>query len=195
MKSDRYQKRIYRATQDVYRLGVECRDQRIADIKLFDDALAHGRKEAQRRAIQLVNGFPNIATTIATTTNATTSTACHHQCHSGLDERYEAPLDSVWYALMEMETTLHERITESKTIFIATISQIIEIFIGKCNGLFGDIRAACEHYFQSIKSANGHDTGETTTKVHHMNIIDMRMDNIQSMACKWLSKLIDQYEQ
>lgn len=230
--------RVYRATQDVYRLGVECRVQRIAEIKRFDEALAYGRKEVQRRAIQLVNSFSNQASTIGTANNDTSMTMAtatittttptiatdditaaatvsniaftrtssldgnndanekpQRQYHNVLDERYEAPLDSVWYALMELETTLHERITESKTIFIATISQIIENFIGKCSELFGCIQTASEYYFQSIKSADGHDTGEAITKVHHVSTIDMRMDKIQSLAYKWLSKVIDQYEQ
>lgn len=197
----------------MYRRGLECRDQRIIEIKLFDEALAHGRKAAQHDAIQLVNRCSNIATTTASNATAIaisrTESVCNslfvplakpdektnRQQHNLLDERYEARFDSIWYVLMELETTLHERITESKTIFFETISQIIENFIEKCSESFECMQTACENYFQSIEPADGHSNDETMAKDHHSSIIDRRMDKIQSLANKWLLKVIDQYEQ
>lgn len=175
--------------------------------------MAHGRKEAQHNAIQLVNRCSNIATTTAS--NATTiaisrtesvgnslffpsakpDEKTNRQQHNLLDERYEARFDSIWYALMELETTLHERITESKTIFIATISHIIENFIEKCSESFECMRTACENYFQTIEPVDGHSNDGIMTKDHHLSTIHMRMDQIQSLANKWLWKVIDQYEQ
>lgn len=137
----------------------------------------------------------------------------HRRHHDAFDKRNEAPLDSVWYALMELESMLHERINDSTKIFIATISNIIESFVGQCSQLFECTRTACEYYFQSIgqtaaaadddnddgdddddNDSGSHGNG-TITRDHHMSIIDIRMETVQLLANKWLAKVIDQYEQ
>lgn len=214
----RYRRRIDRASQEVHGLGVECRDRRITELKLFDEALALARKKAQRHAIRLVDGLSNVSRTMGAAGKADAATATgdtrlarnalsallasndekiHRRHHDALDERNEAPLDSVWYALMELEAMLHERIIDSTKIFIATISHIIESFVGQCSQLFECARTACEYYFQStgLTAANGGcDATGTMARDHHMRIIDMRMDAIQSLANEWLAKVIDQYE-
>lgn len=132
-----------------------------------------------------------------------------HRRHSdAFDKRNEALLDSVWYALMELESLLHERINESTRIFITTISNIIESFIGQCNQLFECIRTACEYYFQSIgltatadvtndedDSNSGFHGNVTIAWDHHMSIINKREETLQLLANKWLAKVIEQYEQ
>lgn len=219
----RYRRRIYAASQEVHGLGVECRDRRITELQLFDEALALARKKAQRHAIRLVDGLSNVSRTMGAAGIADVATATgdtrllarnalsdllasndekiHRRHHDALDERNGAPLDSVWYALMELEAMLHERIIDSTKIFIATISHIIESFVGQCSQLFECARTACEYYFQATgltaaAAANGGcDATGTMARDHHMRIIDMRMDAIQSLANKWLAKVIDQYEQ
>lgn len=208
----RYCNRIYHATQDIYLFGIKTREKRINELKQFDVALAHSRKEAQMLAIELVDKFLNekndfhgktkdnfrlMSNSLSDSLNEQNCEKNHYHRHiDKIDEQYSATIDSIWYALMELETTLHERIIESKKIFDDTILRIIENFITKSNKLFDCIRLACDEYFRLNRHRNNNDSDTiAVTKDHHMNIINSRMDNIESQANKWLSKVMDKYEQ
>ncbi|XP_031620281.1 uncharacterized protein LOC116338888 [Contarinia nasturtii] len=113
-----------------------------------------------------------------------------------ISDNFALAIDNIWYTLIELETSLHERIIVSMKLFNDTIRTIIENFNDKSNETF-HIRSACDTYFQSYddgyNDANN-DPNNKTTQKRHMNIIDQKLDLMCTRANKWLEKIIEQYE-
>lgn len=110
----------------------------------------------------------------------------HHQQHDTISEKFMLAIDNIWYSLMELETTLHERINETMIEFNETIREIIENFIDQCNERFDCIRSACVDYFR-MSIADDDDDSHTHSHRHSNN---------QFGLVSWLSlKRKDHFEQ
>lgn len=217
--------------------GIQNYEQRSNEVKQFDEALANSSKDVQWKSIELVDKF------LIEKLNLIALTKDHfHQMNElkrnmdapddddndnlldqrhhidAISEKFMLNIDSIWYALMELETTLHERINESMIIFNDTIRGIIENLIARSDEQFDCIRSACVEYFQ-LKNLNDFGSAMATktsssssssslpsspsstidmvrpTEAHHMNIINQRMDSLCCRAKKWLSEVMAKYEQ
>lgn len=172
----RYRNRIYAATQDIYTFGIRNHQHCSTEVKHFDEALANGRKEIQTKSIALIDKFLMEKTNLIEMTKVYfhqinelghDSIEQHHHQHDTISEKFMLAIDNIWYSLMELETTLHERINETMIVFNVTIRQIIENFIDQCNECFDCIRSACVDYFRmsiTVDDKDSHSDGH-----HHSN--------------------------
>lgn len=184
--------------------GIQCNNQRTNEIKQFDIALANSFDEIQAISIDLIDKFLhqksdftlNLKLALQSmqpmTINSTDDncTVAQHQTYiDTLCGNFERSVDSIWYSLIELETSQHERILESMNRFNGTIRTIIENFNDKCNETFIRIRLACTTYFQwNIDSRN------EALEQYQMNIINHQLDVMCTKANKWLSQTIERYE-
>lgn len=194
----RYRNQVYDATQEMHVYGVQCHNKRANEIKLFDEALANTCNEVQSISIELIDKFfgqkadfvMNLAHAIQSMCKSTDDDIATHRIHiDTVGDNFAKAVDNIWYTLIELETTLHERIMDSMKIFNDTIRTIIENFNDKSNETFERIRSACEAYFQS-----NIDGPDDAVKQRHINIINHKLDLMCSRANKWLSKTIEGYE-
>lgn len=145
-------------------------------MKHFDKALANGRMEIQTKSIALIDKF------LLEETNSIEMTKgyfhqmnelahdpieqYHHQ-HDTISDKFMLAVDNIWFSLMELETTLHERINETIIVFNVTIREIIENFIDHCNERFDCILSACADYF---RMSFADDDNERHNHSHHHSI-------------------------
>lgn len=196
----RYRNQVYGATQEMHSYGIECYNHRTNEIKLFDDALANSFDEVQAISIKLIDKFFSLKADCSMNLNQAFQsspinstddhcTATHRTHVDTLCDNFKRSIDSIWYSLIELETSTHERILDSMNRFTDTIRTIIERFNDKCNETFMRIRSACTIYFQSnIDSQN------ETVEQYQINIINHQLDRMCTRANKWLSQTIESYE-
>lgn len=192
----RYRNQVYVATQEMHLYGIQCYNHRTNEIKLFDIALANSFDEVQAISIKLIDKFFGqkadfVMNLKLMPTNSTDDncTGTHQIYIDTLCGNFERTIDTIWYSLIELETSQHERILESMNRFNDTIRTIIENFNDKCNETFIRIRSACTTYFQSnIDSRN------EALKQYQFSIINHQLDLMCTKANKWLSQTIERYE-
>lgn len=192
--------------------GIECHAERANEIKLFDEALENSCHQVQAIGIKLIDTFlgqkndfvTNLKQTLNTMAKSTddddddvdsnvnlTVKNARTQCDAIIDN-FATVVDNIWYTLIELDTSLHERIMDSMKIFSDTIRTIIENFNDKSNETFHSIRSACDAYFQSNAVDGPHDN--ETMRQRHVNIINQKLDLMLTRANKWLSEVIERYE-
>lgn len=197
----RYRNQVYVITQEMHSYGIECYNRRTSEIKLIDEALANSFDEVQAISIKLMDKFfsqkaaftmhPALAVQSfkCSLTDANCSVTTHPTDIDTLCDNFKRSIDSIWYSLIELETSQHERILDSMNHFNDTIRTIIENFNDKCNETFIRIRSACTIYFQSnIDSRN------ETLEQYQISIINHRLDVMCTKANKWLSQTIERYD-
>lgn len=179
--------------------GIQCHNKRANEIKLFDEALSNSCDEVQAISIKLIDKFfgqkadfiMNLKQSFQSMCKSTDDDIATHRNHiHTIGDNFAKAVDSIWYTLIELETSLHERIMDSMKIFNDTIRTIIENFNDKSTETFDRIRSACDAYFQSIIDTSAIDASEQ----RHINIINHKLDLMCSRANKWLSKTIEGYE-
>lgn len=183
--------------------GIQCNTERTNEIKLFDVALANSFDEIQAISIDLIDEFfgrkaafasdLKLAAQSSLPTSSTADDNCvatHQTNHiDTLCDNFERTVDSIWYNLIELETSQHERILETMNRFNETLRTIIENFNDKCNETSARIRLACTTYFQSnIDSRN------EALEQYQISIINHQVDAMRTKANKWLSHTIERYE-
>lgn len=181
--------------------GIRCHDERTDEIQLFDKALANGCDTVQIIGIQLIDMFLNeknnfvceLKRTLGHLSKSIDDDSMKNRNHiNTISDKFATIVDNIWYALIELETSLHERIMNSMSIFINTIRTIIQNFNDKSNETFNSIRSACDAYFQSnIDSVNK--TIEEQ-RINHISIINHKHDVMCTRSNKWLSEIIEEYE-
>lgn len=191
--------------------GIQCHDERANEIKLFDEALANSCEQVQAIGIELIDKFlgqkndfvTNLKQTLHTMTKSTdddinidnnvvnSTTKKRTNCDT-ISDNFAMVVDNTWYTLIELETSLHERIMNSMKMFTDTIRTLIENFNDKSNETFHSIRLDCDAYFQ-LNATDGLDDNETERQ-RHMSIINQKLDRMCSKANKWLSEVIERYE-
>lgn len=191
--------------------GIQCHDERANEIKLFDEALANSCEQVQAIGIELIDKFlgkkndfvTNLKQTLHTMAKSTDdnvnidnndenlTTKNRTNCDA-ISDNFEMVVDNTWYTIIELETSLHERIMDSMKMFTDTIRTLIENFNDKSNETFHNIRSACDAYFQ-LNATDGLDDNETARQ-QHMSIINQKLDRMYSRANKWLSEVIEKYE-
>lgn len=181
--------------------GIQCHDERVYEIKLFDESLSNGCDAVQTIGIQLIDTFLNaksnfecdLRQTFELMAKSTDDDLTNNRDHiNAISNNFATIVDNIWYTLIELETSLHERIMDSMSIFINTIRTIIQNFNDKSNEMFNSIRSACDAYFQSnIDSVNK--TIEEQ-RINHISIINHKHDVMCTRSNKWLSEIIDGYE-
>lgn len=190
---------MYDATQEVHVYGIQCHSKRANEIKLFDEALANTCDEIQAISIELIDKFfgqkadyvMNLAHAIQSMCKSTDDDIATHRIHiDTLKDNFGKAVDTIWYTLIELETSLHERIMDAMKIFNDTVCSIIENFNDKSNETFDRIRSSCDAYFQS----NMDGPVDTMNHQRHINIINHKLDLMCSRANKWLSETIEGYE-
>lgn len=178
--------------------GIQCYNKRANEIKLFDEALANSCDEVQAISIELIDKFfgqkadsvMNLKQSMQSMCKSTDDDIATHQTHiDTIGDNFGKAVDSIWYTLIELETSLHERITDSMKIFNDTIRTIIENFNDKSIDTFHRIRSACDAYFQS-----NIDSPADALEQRHINIINHKLDLMHSRANKLLSETIEGYE-
>lgn len=110
----------------------------------------------------------------------------HHHQHDTINEKFMLAIDNIWYTLMELETTLHERINKTMIVFNGIIREIIENFIDRCNDGFACIRSACVDYIQMCIADVDNDSHSHNH--HHSN-------NQFGLVSSFSLKRNDQFEQ
>lgn len=177
--------------------GIRSYDERANEIKLFDDALATSCADIQAISIELIDKFFHQKTNAITNLNqsfqlmakSTDNDIATHRTHIDvISVHFTTAVDNIWYALIELETSLHERIRDSMNIFNGTVRTIIENFTDKSGQTFDIIRSACDAYFQS------NDASDEMAKERHTYIINQKRDAMCSRANKWLSEVTNGYE-
>lgn len=178
--------------------GIRCHNQRANEIKQFDEALANSCDEVQTISIELINKFfdqtaefvMNLKQSIKSMCKSTDDNCIiNRQPIDTLTEHFGLAVDSCWYTLIELETSLHERILGSMNRFNGTMRTIIENFNDKSNETFSRIRSICEAHFPS-----NIDIRDETMQPRHITIINHKLDFMRSKANKWLSETIERYE-
>lgn len=186
----------------MYVHGIRCHDERIYEIKLFDRALSNGCNVVQTIGIELIDTFLNAKSNfecdlqrtferMSTTIDDDNLTKNRNHINA-ISDNFATIVDNIWYTLIELETSLHERIMDSMNVFINTIHTIIQNFNDKCNETFNGIRSACDAYFQS-NIDNVNKTIEEQ-RINHVSIINHKHDTMLCRANKWLSETIEGYE-
>lgn len=179
--------------------GVRSHEERANEIKLFDEALANSCEQAQAIGIELIDKFfgqkndiiTNLKQTFHLMAKSTDDDLTKNRTHiDAISDKFATVVDSIWYTLIELETSLHERLIGSMKIFNDTIRTIIENFNDKSNETFYCIRSACDAYFQS--NIDGSDDGMAIHR--HMSIINQKLDRMCSRANKWLAEVTEGYE-
>lgn len=180
--------------------GIHCNNQRTNEIKLFDGALANSFDEVQAISIDLIDKFfsqkadfaSNLELAMQSLATGPTDDNCVATHQTSVDTvrgNFERTVDSIWYNLIELETSQHERILETMGRFNDTIGTIIENFNDKCNETSTRIQLACTTYFQShIDSRN------EALEQYQISIINHQLDAMCTKANKWLSQTIERYE-
>lgn len=196
----RYRNQVYAETQEMHSYGIVCYNHRTNEIKLIDEALANSFDEVQAISIKLIDKFFSLKADCTMHLNQAIQsfhsnstddncTATHQNYIDTLCDNFKRSTDSIWYSLIELETSQHERILDAMNRFNDTIRTIIENFNDKCNETFMRIRSACTIYFQSnIDSQN------ETLEQYQINIINHQLDLMCTKANKWLSQTIERYE-
>lgn len=192
--------------------GIQCHDERANEIKLFDEALANSCEQVQAIAIELIDKFLGQKNDFVTKLKQTLHTMAKstdddvdndginkiilqkNRTHcDAISDNFATVVDNIWYTLIELETSLHERIVDSMKMFSDTIRTIIENFNDKSNETFHSIRSACDAYFQSnAADCSGYSNG--TMRERHVSIINQKLDLMCCKANKWLTEVTERYE-
>lgn len=207
-----YRNRVDGAAREMHSYGIRCHDERANEIKLFDEALANSCEQVQAIGIELIDKFlgqkndfvtmlkqtlhtmakstdDDDDNSIASDGNFLQKTRTH--CDA-ISDNFATVVDNIWYTLIELETSLHERIMDSMKMFSDTIRTIIENFNDKSNETFHSIRSACDAYFQSnAADCPGH---SGTMRQRHVSIINQKLDLMCCKANKWLTEVTERYE-
>lgn len=185
--------------------GVRCHDERIHEIEMFDKALANGCMEVQTIGIEMIDEFLNsksnfqmdLKHTFQLLAKSTDDifTKNHNQINT-ISDNFATIVDNIWYTLIELETSVHERIIDSMHIFSDTIRTLIQNFNDKTNETFSSIRSACDAYFSqsNIDCVNKTISNDDQCKTQHLNIINHKHDVMRTRSNKWLNDTIDAYE-
>lgn len=192
----------------MYVYGIQCHDEHANEIKLFDEALVNSCQLVQTIGIELIDKFlgqkcdfvTNLKQTFLTMSKSTDGNLTKNI--DDISDNFTLTIENIWYTLIELETSLHERIINSMKLFNDTIRTIIENFNDKSNETFRNIRLACDNYFQSNGDGDSDSNNDTTTteadnkttRKRHMNIIDQKLDLMCTRANKWLANIIEGYE-
>lgn len=68
-----------------------------------------------------------------------------------IDQQFISIVDGIWYSLMEIEISLHERIEEANSSFGDTIQDMVNDFIENAQSLFAQVRDAGIEYFDGLQ--------------------------------------------
>lgn len=137
----------------------------------------------------------DVDNTMNLTTTKTTKKNHRTQCDA-ISDNFAMVVDKIWFVLIELETSLHERIViDSMKMFTDTIRTITENFNDKSNETFHSIRSACDAYFQSNATDGPPDlVNNGTMRERHVSIINQKLDRMISRANKWLAEVTEKYE-
>lgn len=211
---EQYRLEVLRQTEKICDLGKANYIERSQEIDLYEEAVAESRSTAQSEGIELINIFLVEKNDLIEQAKSKYHTLAQiiqegdgdsaeniSECES-LHQKYEILIDNVWYSLMEKETTLHERIDESRESFSTNMTKIVDQFLKSVQQLFAVIRIACEEYFKMIAEkiqANEFDDEQldgfcVSDRSQHMAVIDRREDDLLFQAKKWLSTQLEKFK-
>lgn len=206
----RFRNRIQSVTQEMHSVLDENHQQRTAEICEFEEALANGRTENQLLSIQLVDEFLSEKEIfVAETKNwfnqmRELEKSEYDQYDSLLQKQLEmdeisgnfmATIDSLWYALMELETSMHERTMKSFEIFNNDIQSLTENLITQSVVAFDKIQSASDEHLSSInKEKRANTKNVETVNNNDLNVINQTRDAMQSRAENWMTELTSKYK-
>lgn len=196
-------------------MGIDSHAFRTSEINQLDEALTAGRNEAQTQSIEIITNFLITKSEIVTQTkqcyramaeivNDSDMTSVHfkeifNQCDS-FDQKYGETIDNVWFILMEIETTLHERIEETNAKFAEKIKTMLNDFLKKVEIIFDQIKTVCVEFFKMLNEKKVDKSNElyfnliANSSNDNVSTIDRREDLLVTRAKKWLSELLQKYE-
>lgn len=179
--------------------GIQSNEEHANEIKLFDEAFANNCKQVKTIGIELIDKFlgqrndfvTNLKQAFHLMAKSTDDDSTENRAHvDALSDNFEMAVDNIWYTLIELESSLHERIMDSTKLFNHTVRTIIENFNDKSNETFRSIRSASDAYFQS----NSDDLDNGITRQRHLTIINQKLDIMCNKANKWLIEVTEKYK-
>ena len=162
----RFKDQVHEATQKLFHFGVENHELRTNEVYEFTAALNDGRKKAQNDGITLTMDFlskqdefrsktkellAKIAEKISISAGDANELPKDQMDElSSLEQGFYGKVDDIWYLLMEMEVSLHERAEEAINSFDGTIQGILNGFLEKIHSVFDEIREMDNSFSKSL---------------------------------------------
>lgn len=192
-------------------MGIENYSWRCQEILEYEEALRVAREEVQLQGIELVTKLLLRTDDLTKKTEgAFRSLADSHELQilakirfhveqlEALERDYDVAVDEAWFVLMELETSLHERIQETSEKFASNLRQTMDTFMHRARSKFGQIKMACGEYLKFVAQKCADDelliNAVSHLRTHSTETIEQRKNTLVSRCSDWLTSLLAKYE-
>ncbi|XP_067621612.1 dynein regulatory complex subunit 3 isoform X2 [Eurosta solidaginis] len=170
--AEEYDHDIYDVTQEIYKFGLECFEEREKEINEFKESLEEGQTQIQKMGHNVIEEFLRQKELIFERASAVLK-ALELRTLRGEEEdspeslvlldlfdkitmEFDDTINDVWQQLMSQELHLHESIEETTVNFQRRIQEMMAKFVEQVQTYFGQLRDIAIHFSENMTEIATH---------------------------------------
>ncbi|XP_036322345.1 dynein regulatory complex subunit 3-like [Rhagoletis pomonella] len=170
--AEEYDNDIYGVTQEIYKFGLECYEERELEINEFKENLEEGQNLIQKMGQDVIEEFLQHKESVFERASAVLK-ALEIRTMRGEDEespesldlleqfdkismQFDDTINEVWQQLMSQELHLHESVEETTVNFQRRIQEMMARFVEQVQTYFGQLRDIAIHFSENMTEVATH---------------------------------------